>query len=233
VEMVLVPEGEFQMGGGDSKTESDQLPVHTVYLDAYYIDKFEVSNKLFQACVDDGGCKKVPLQDYPGRKDYYGSPYYADYPVVFVNWDMSEAYCEWRGARLPTEAQWEKATRGPKNLIYSWGNEAHGCDMANLACNSGTVQVGISSNDKSPFGVFDMAGNVREWVADLYSNVYYMSGPSRDHNPLGPADGDSRVYRGGSWSSNVFAARTFQRARQSPSYNSRDLGFRCGRDISP
>src|SRR5512147_102854 len=117
-EMVLVPEGEFVMGSDQG--EKQEQPVHQVYLNAYYIDKYEVTNALYTLCVDAGTCRG------PYGRSKYNDPQYAQHPVVYVNWTMAKAFCEWRGARLPTEAEWEKAARGTDGRIYPWGNEFNG-----------------------------------------------------------------------------------------------------------
>jgi formylglycine-generating enzyme required for sulfatase activity len=228
--MVLVPEGEFQMGSG--RGLADEQPVHTVYLDAFYIDKYEVTNQLYKACVDDGSCEP-PRQTYffvesPNRI-YYGNPQYDNYPVIYVDWNMAKAYCEWRDARLLTEAEWEKAARGTEGNTYPWGRDLD-CQKANYQnCVNRTSEVGIYEDGKSPYGVYDMTGNVWEWVADWYSQNYYATSPR--NNPTGPIVGQSRVLRGGSWPR--FDVTAYHRSNFGAEYNTFDIGFRCARDITP
>ncbi|MEO8355077.1 MAG: SUMF1/EgtB/PvdO family nonheme iron enzyme [Chloroflexota bacterium] len=228
--MVLVPEGEFQMGSG--RGLADEQPVHTVYLDAFYIDKYEVTNQLYKACVDDGNCEP-PRQTYffvesPNRI-YYDNPQYDDYPVIYVDWNMAKAYCEWRDARLPTEAEWEKAARGKEGNTYPWGRDLD-CQKANYQnCVNRTSEVGIYEDGKSPYGVYDMTGNVWEWVADWYSQNYYATSPR--NNPTGPIVGQSRVLRGGSWPR--FDVTAYHRSNFGANYNTFDIGFRCARDAAP
>jgi len=233
--MVLVEAGEFQMGHstGDLNFDpDDEDPLHTVYLDSYYIDKFEVTNALYQACVDAGGCEP-PKYSYffsnsPNRI-YYGEPQYEQYPVVYVNWDMGKTYCEWRDARLPTEAEWEKAARGTEDRIYPWGSGLD-CQNANYQnCVDRTINVGSYEDGKSQYSVYDMAGNVWEWVEDWYANDYYVN--SLPKNPSGPSFGLSRVLRGGSWTK--YDIRVSNRIGVAPSANTFDIGFRCAREISP
>jgi formylglycine-generating enzyme required for sulfatase activity len=229
--MVLVPAGNFTMGS--TKGDLDEKPIHSVYLDAYYIDKFEVTNALYQACVNADGCKPPAHADSFTRSSYYGNPLYGNYPVVYVDWNMAKAYCEWRGARLPTEAEWEKAARGPEELIYPWGKGID-CQKANYtnghnACAGGTSKVGTYEAGKSPYGAYDMAGNVWEWVADWYSATYYMS--SLPSNPMGPDSGRARVARGGSWNRGEMDIRSSNRVNYAPTYNNFDLGFRCASDV--
>ncbi len=226
VEMVLVPEGDFLMGSDQG--EPDEQPPHSLFLDAFYIDKFEVTNGLYKACVDDVQCEP-PRQTYffaesPNRT-YYGNSQYNNYPVVYVDWNMAKAYCEWRGARLPTEAEWEKAARGTSGNTYPWG-QGLDCQRANYqGCVNQTSEVGVYKNGISPYGAYDMTGNVWEWVADWYADNYYSISPG--NNPSGPISGQSRVLRGGSWPR--FDVTTYHRNNFAPTYNTFDIGFRCAR----
>lgn len=198
VSMVLVPEGTFNMGSDNG--ELDESPVHTVYLDSYYIDKYEVINAHYKTCVDAGACNKLPItRSYNRDSGYYGISEFDNYPVISVTWDVAKTYCEWRGAQLPTEAQWEKAAGGVDGRTYPWGEEI---DETFSNYNTGdTVEVGSFESGASPYGAYDMAGNVAGWVADWHSETYYQNSPSS--NPLGPDDGFYRVVRGGAWSSNA------------------------------
>ena len=228
IEMVLVPESSFLMGGSDPNAEDDEKPLHEITLSAYYIDKFEVTNARYKVCVDDGACKP-PLRSYffaesPNRI-YYGNSQYDNYPVVYVDWNMAKAYCEWRGARLPTEAQWEKAARGDADTSrYPWEGNNLTCQDANFQkCVNSTSEVGSLQDGKSPFGAYDMAGNVWEWVADWYSANSYQKSLSRD--PLGPSSGQSRVARGGAWTK--YDVRVSNRLSLAPASATFDIGFRC------
>ena len=241
VVMRLVPAGEFTMGSDEAKSsdDMDEKPAHRVYLDAFYIDKYEVTNKLYKACVDAGACQS-PLDFHSfTRSSYYDNLEFDNHPIIAVSWDMAKTYCEWRGAQLPTEAQWEKAARGTDARTYPWGEEIS-CDRANYwqkdeACIGDTMEVGKYESNISPYGVYDMAGNVMEWVADWYSPTYYWNSPAS--NPLGPDSGEERVFRGGSWMSNDQGVRIPSRHWVGSSlvhvpYYSQDLGFRCARGIS-
>jgi formylglycine-generating enzyme required for sulfatase activity len=216
--MVYVPAGEFTMGSGEG---GSRQPVHPVYLDAFYIDKTEVTNAQYRQCVEAGGCNA------PGKTTYYDNADYDQHPVVYVDWYQAGAYCEWAGKRLPTEAEWEKAARGTDERTYPWG-EGIDCDHAQYnGCGEGTVPVGSKPKGASPYGVLDMAGNVWEWVADWYDSGYYSQSP--DRNPPGPDSGTMRVLRGGSWSGTQgFAVCTF-RYRFSPWFRLGIGGFRCAR----
>jgi formylglycine-generating enzyme required for sulfatase activity len=232
VPMVLVPEGDFQMGGGDPNAEGDEKPVRSVTLNAYYIDRSEVTNVLYKACVDDSTCKP-PLHSYFFSESpnhiYYGNSQYDNYPVVYVDWNMAKAYCEWRGARLPTEAQWEKAARGDSDTRrYPWEGKELTCQEANFQkCVNSTSEVNSWQDGKSPFGAYDMAGNVWEWVADWYSANYYQNSLLR--NPTGPNSGQSRVVRGGSWAK--YDVRVSNRLAVAPSSATFDIGFRCAGSV--
>jgi formylglycine-generating enzyme required for sulfatase activity len=229
--MRLVPAGEFKMGVADAQQEA--RPVHTVYLDGFYIDKYEVTNTLYKACVDAGSCTS------PKSVEYYQSPSYADFPVVNVDWNMANDYCTWRGGHLPTEAQWEKAARGTDERIYPWGNEIS-CKNANYFdnsipqdCGGGLVKVGTYTDGVSPYGVYEMAGNVLEWVADWYDgdvpidDQYYTNSPAS--NPQGPATGDRKMVRGGSWRNIPFDLRTTTRNWTPPTDFHFTIGFRCAK----
>jgi len=226
VPMRLVPAGEFEMGSTNG--ESDETPVHTVYLDDFYMDKYEVTNALYKTCVDAGGCKTPPQNTSSYTRDsYYGNPEFDDYPVIYVDWNQAQAYCQWRDASLPTEAQWEKAARGTDERIYPWG-EGIDCDKANYSgCKGDTTKVGSYESGQSPYGIYDLAGNVWEWTADWYSETYYQSSPSE--NPLGPDSGQYRMLRGGSCGSYGNNVRSSDRNWNLPTGASYGIGFRCSR----
>jgi formylglycine-generating enzyme required for sulfatase activity len=229
--MVLVSAGDFPMGNGSG--DPHERPMHTVNLTDYYIDKYEVTNALYSACVEAGVCNPPMHTGSYTRSSYYGNSQYGEYPVVYVNWNMAKAYCEWRGVRLPTEAQWEKAARGTDARIYPWGAGVD-CQKANYEdngnyCVGGTSQVGIYEAGKSPYGAYDMAGNVWEWVADWYSESYYQT--SLTLNPLGPDFGQARVLRGGSWNRPEYTIRATTRQRYAPTYDNFDIGFRCAKVV--
>ena len=220
VTMRLVPAGEFTMG---SENYDHEKPIHTVYLDAFYMDIYEVTNALYKACEEAGGC--TPPQD----TSRYDDPKYENHPVVYVDWNQATAYCEWRGASLPTEAQWEKAARGTDGRTYPWG-EGIDCDKANYySCKGDTTPVGNYESGKSPYGIYDMAGNVWEWVNDWYDSEYYKSSPSA--NPLGPDSGQYRVLRGGSWGSADYDIPSADRFYYSPVNIRSFVGFRCARSL--
>ena len=234
VEMVLVPAGEFTMG--NDRGQEYERPAHKVYLDSFYIDIYEVTNRRYKDCVDTGVCH-VPL--YIGsetRSSYYGNLEYEDYPVIYVNWEMAQTYCEWRGAQLPTEAQWEKAARGTDGRTYPWG-EGIDCTNANYwdstrgICVGDTTKVGSYEGGKSSYGAYDMAGNVWEWVADWYLETYYQNSPAS--NPLGPATGDMRSLRGGGWAGLINQLYTFGRHVSLDEYpvGYIDAGFRCAKTV--
>lgn len=225
--------------GSDASNFDYEKPTHQINLDAYYVDKYEVTNSLYKACVDDGAC------DQPVNPGVYSDPQFAQYPVTFVKWQMAVDLCEWRGARLPTEAEWEKAARGTDERSYPWGNEfddgnANFCDgkcilaVSDKKTDDGyeeAAPIGSYPGGISQFGVYDMAGNVWEWVADWFDEGYYASSP--ESNPLGPEKGELRVIRGGSWHDPQSLLRTYTRGASHPIFNLKELGIRCARDVSP
>ena len=224
--LMYVPEGEFTMGSKDFL----DAPVHTVYLDAYYIDQFEVTNKQYLACVDAGKCEPPSSKNSRTHPSYYGNSEFDNYPVLYINWDKAKRYCEvWTGGDLPTEAQWEKAARGTEAFTYPWGNDAPSKDLLNYNKNIGdTTEVGSYDSGKSPYGAYDMAGNVWEWVNDYYQSDYYADNAS---NPQGPTSSEYRVLRGGSWINFGNIVRSNDRGWNDPTYASDFLGFRCARSL--
>jgi formylglycine-generating enzyme required for sulfatase activity len=227
VSMVLVPGGNFIMGGG---SKSNSQPAHTVFLDTFYVDKYEVTNKHYKLCVDEGICKLPSTMSSNTHSNYFGASQYGNYPVIYVDWYQALSYCEWREASLPTEAQWEKSARSTDGRSYPWGDEVVECNRANY-CLDDTVEAGRFEAGKSVYGVYDMAGNVSEWVLDWYSDTYYQNFSTP--NPSGPDNGVYKVLRGGSWDKDVFAVHTTYRIENYPSNATFYTGFRCARDANP
>jgi formylglycine-generating enzyme required for sulfatase activity/tRNA A-37 threonylcarbamoyl transferase component Bud32 len=227
-EMVSVLAGEFKMGSSDADryASDDEKPQHTVYLDAFWIDKYEVTNALYKKCVDAGKCQSPnPTESY-SRRWYYGISKFDNYPVIYVSWNDAKAYCEWAGKRLPTEAEWEKAARGTDGRIYPWGNAF---DKNRLNSSEGgrgdTTPVDSFPSGASPYGALDMAGNVWEWVADWHDSAYYTNSPR--NNPKGPSSGQYRVLRGGAWNYGQRSVRAASRDGYDPGTRIDYVGFRC------
>ncbi len=221
-DMVFVPAGDFTMGSNEGET--DEKPAHTVYLDAFWIDKFEVTNKQYATCLNAGKCSRPSETKSFTRDAYFSNAQYNNYPVVYVNWEQAKTYCEWASKRLPTEAEWEKAARGTDSRTYPWGNTF---DKNLLNSSEGgkgdTMAIGSYPGGASPYGAMDMAGNVWEWVADGYGS--YSSGTQR--NPTGPSSWQNRVFRGGAWNNIRDGVRTVVRVNLIQTYSFRDVGFRC------
>lgn len=233
VPMVLVSAGEFIMGSENG--EDDEKPVHTVDLDAFYIDQYEVTNALYKTCVDEGVCElQSQTTNSNTRPSYYGNSEFDNYPVIWVDWNMAKLFCEWREARLPTEAEWEKAARGTEGRIYPWGEEIN-TFFANYNSSGGdTTPVGSYESGRSVYDAYDLAGNVWEWVADWYDSEYYDILPENVKNPRGPlASVQDKVLRGGSFKFNGNYLRTSKRYPENPNMSSNDVGFRCARSIQP
>jgi formylglycine-generating enzyme required for sulfatase activity len=223
--MVRVPAGEFMMGssGGDP----DELPVHKVYVDAFFMDKHQVVVAQYARFLE------ATHHERPADWTVMNKPYNQNRPVANVNWAEADAYCKWAGKRLVTEAEWEKAARGTDGRIYPWGNEPPTRFHANSgkevwSNHSALTPVGTFEEGKSPYGVYDMAGNVWEWVADWYDQGYYKTSPLK--NPTGPSKGEYKVIRGGSWGSNgITDLRSSDRETHLPSFQGFGTGFRCAK----
>jgi serine/threonine protein kinase len=228
VSMRLVPAGIFPMGSNNGN--SDEQPIHDVYLDSFYMDTYEVTNALYKKCVDAGTCREPKRSGSFTMPGYYVNSRFNNYPVIYVDWNMANAYCDWRGAQLPTEAQWEKSARGTDGRTYPWG-EGIDCSRANYDnvyyCVGDTAEVGSYESGKSPYGIYDMAGNVWEWVMDWYSETFYQNSLSK--NPIGPDAGTSRVLRGGSWYQIVDFTSSSSRVVVPPEQFNMGIGFRCAR----
>lgn len=265
ISMRFVPGGEFTMGGlaeiafaecqklyiGGACVQDwflDEEPTHAVFLSDFYMDTYEISNAAYRECVNRGVCLPPVNASSETRSSYYDDPQYDNFPVIYVDWDMANAYCEWRGARLPTEAEWEKAARGLDERTYPWGNSFDGAN-ANF-CDSNCLKEGANKDyddgyaDTAPvdshpdgvsvYGIFNLAGNVWEWASDWYGPAYYANSPSS--NPAGPefgdyASGGGRVVRGGSWADFGDVLRSANRYLVRPAYYVNTLGFRCVRSL--
>lgn len=218
--MVKISEGDFIMGEDSELALPDAKPVHEVFLDTYWIDLYEVTNEQYANFV---------------RQTHHRSPWKGDtfppgdenLPVVNVNWYDADSYCRFVNKRLPTEAQWEKAARGTGELHFPWGNSWNSTKANASQSDNGSLQaVGSYPTGVSPYGVFDMAGNVWEWTEDWYESDYYSFSPRR--NPEGPTMGATKVMRGGAWPDDQSMAHTFFRQGVfQPVYASPVIGFRC------
>jgi formylglycine-generating enzyme required for sulfatase activity/tRNA A-37 threonylcarbamoyl transferase component Bud32 len=228
VSMLLVPAGPFMMGDDDGYPR--ERPAHEVTLDAYYIDETEVSNLYYMACVDAGGCAPPEFTDSPSQVAYFGAEYYHDYPVIYLSWDEAQTYCRWRGGHLPTEAQWEKAARWEPDSgeVREFPWDAPVIDQYYLNYGSlfgHTLEVDSYESGRSPIGAYQMGGNVSEWVFDWYQDNYYEVSPSV--NPTGPAQGEFKVFRGGSYESSGSGLKASFRDYTDPLNKIATMGFRC------
>jgi formylglycine-generating enzyme required for sulfatase activity len=225
--MEYVPEGIFIMGT-NSANSGGQL-VHNVFLDAFWIDKTDITNAMYSLCVKAGACQAPSQSNSSTRTSYFGNLQYDNYPVIWVNWEDASSYCQWAGARLPTEAQWEKAMRGTDGRPYPWGTSNPNKSLLNYDQNNGdTTTVDSYPSGASPYGALDMAGNVWDWVNDWYGANYFATSPSA--NPQGPSGGTFRVLRGGAWNNYAISfINSSLRDWQNSGYASNSVGFRCAR----
>lgn len=238
--IIHIPAGEFKMGSSraeDPQALDEETPQHIVYLDDYWIDKMEVSNAQYALCVADGACTMPARSNSINRESYYDNSEYADYPVLLVSWSQAATYCRWAGRRLPTEAEWEKAARGPDGRIYPWGNTFDGTllNYCDFNCWNGwkddsfddgyydTAPVGEYPGGASVYGVLDLSGNVYEWVADWFAPY----GPDRQANPAGPDTGQEKIIRGGSWGDDRVHIRAAIRSHLNGESWLDFIGFRC------
>lgn len=232
VPMVTVPAGEFLMGSPEGKGRADEWPQRSVYLEEFAIDQVEVTNERYMAFVKSTGHQNPP-NPY-GTGPLLSVKGLEQLPVVQTTWYDAKAYCAWAKKRLPTEAEWEKAARGTDGRIYPWGNEQPTAKRSNFDReweDEHTLHiVGSLPDGDSPYGVKDMAGNVREWVSDWYEPEYYKDAPKR--NPHGPdAKGVVRSIRGGSWHSPASDITTSARGRGGFALQTHGTGFRCARSL--
>ena len=227
-EMIEIPAGTFVMGSATGAV--DEGPEHTVQLDTYWIDKYEVSTVQYQACVDAGNCE--PTGTTAGCNSVASER--SDHPINCVNWTQADTYCLWSQKRLPTEAEWERAAKGDGRRPFPWGHEAPSHDLLNFNNNVGsTTRVGSYPLGTSPFGLHDISGNVQEWTGDFYAADYYTDSPTS--NPQGPTEGVLRVVRGASWKLGIpqEVLTTTVRFAFVPSTRDHSLGFRCATDTPP
>jgi len=244
-EMILIPEGTFIRG--DAYGDSDELPIRTLYQNAFYIDKYEVTVAEYRDCVASGRCGQP--------EKFLGPPktYEADFcngrrtdrdnhPINCMRWWEADQYCQWAGKRLPTEAEWEKAARGTDGRRFPWGEEQANCDRAVIddggdGCGrESTWPVGSFPSGASPYGVMDMSGNVWEWVSDWYARDYYAQAPDRNpynDTPQALVNKPPKVLRGGSWADQTeLIHRTANRVQYDPNTSpDYTVGFRCAKDV--
>ncbi len=226
-QMLQVSAGKFTRGEGPKTDESIKL----IELRGFYIDPHEVTNKDYAECVKQKKCTAPSKSTSATRATYYGDSKFDNFPVVNITWEQAKAYCTFRGKRLPSEAEWEKAARGLARNVYPWGDSKPTCEQAQSSnCTvKDTLAIGKRPKGASPYGAHDMAGNVREWVADYYKSDYYKDSPSA--NPKGPVKGTQRVIRGGSFKSNPDLLRVSARDKLKPTEHADDLGFRCAQRL--
>ncbi len=225
--LMYVPAGEFKMGTTPiESTLINEKPQHVVFVDAFWMDKTEITNARYALCVNDGKCAPPTLTQSATRPRYYGNLDFNNYPLIGLTWDEAKNYCAWAGQRLPTEAEWEKAARGVTNWTYPWGNTSPDSTVLNFGRMIGdTSEVNKYPKGSSQYGIWDLAGNVSEWIADWYDEKYYEASPAK--NPTGAATGQTRVVRGGAWDFPPQGLRAAQRQGANPLTRAYNVGFRC------
>ena len=238
VAWVHVPAGEIEMGA-DGKAATDEGPKHKVYLDAFQINTYEVSNAQYYVFVKATG-HRAPENCCDSRFNLWRGDTMldgvGDLPTINVSWDDAAAYCKWMGGRLPTEAEWEKAARGTDGRTYPWGNEPVDNYRASYSPDSyaswqgpiSLAKINQYDSGRSPYGAYGMAGNVWEWVQDFYNEEYYKNSPPK--NPQGPSDGYKHVIRGGSWRDTADVLRSTNRSQLLSETRDVYLGFRCAKE---
>ncbi len=246
-EEVLIPAGEFWMGNNDKQCQCYEHPMHQVKLDAFYIDKYEVTNNRFKLFIDDNGyCDSTFWTPVGWRFRQKHNLLYPKFwedenfginhpnkPVVGISWYEAAAFAKWAGKRLPTEAEWERAARSTDKRIFPWGDDKPDDTRCNFGyffgstLNASTKDVGSYEAGKSPDGLYDMAGNVSEWCNDWYNIDYYANSPT--DNPQGPVSGEFKCLRGGAWYLYVKYMRVTARDFADPENRNNFTGFRCAR----
>lgn len=227
-DMVLIPGGVFIRGadvGG-----FDEQPAREIDLDPFQIDRYEVTNHQYgQFAAATGHRKAGPPARYAKNVGRMRGP---NQPAVYVSWEDARDYCQWKGKRLPTEAEWEKAMRGTDGRLWPWGNQErpNGANWARVDDGADVAAVvGTFESDASPFGVMDGAGNVMEWVEDWYSETYFKDSP--DRNPPSPEHGVYRVLRGGGYTTTGADVRITSRSKMVPDFRDETIGFRCAKSV--
>jgi len=255
--MVRIPAGRFRMGSNFEEVKKyyaqckkadpscalwwfdDEMPSHLIYLKDYWIDMFEVTNQNYlefvlatghRPALDDT-CDTDKCREGNLWKENSFPESIRHQPVTQVNWHDADAYCRWRGKRLPSEAEWEKAARGPTGRLYPWGSSSPETRATFHRKWRGVFTLtdrGSYSSGVSIYGVYDLSGNVWEWVSDWYETYYYRDSPN--HNPQGPKTGQFKIVRGGSWVNFAVDLRSSLRRWSRPEVRFNDTGFRCARD---
>ena len=239
-DMILIPGGQFMMGSDESNANSHEKPSHSIHLDAYYIDKFEVTRADYEEFILARGYQRSEFWSKEGwnfiqeneidmppqwNVKMFANP---NFPASGISWYEAEAYANWRGKRLPTEAEWEKASKGNTGYHYPWGSSFDSTHILYVGL-SRLLTVESFPSGASPYGGLDMAGSVWEWVSDWYSEDYYKNSPLK--NPKGPDSGTQKILRGGSWRSNRRQFRCSYRYPNEPQWRQVDVGFRLAKDI--
>lgn len=233
-DMVFFPPGDFLMGGDHPESRPDEKPRHRVRLDAFYIDRYEVTGKDFEAYLAANPKQHPTITGWWDRKV---RPDMADRPVIGLTWKRCRDYCLWRGKRLPTEAEWERAAAGTEGRKYPWGDQPPDAERANFGrccfIMKGEVLQAVDALEagRTPDGVYGLAGNIAEWVHDWYDKDYYRTSPT--DNPTGPETGQHRTIRGGAWNSLPGYLRSSARYGYDDAKDFYGIGCRCARSAAP